>query len=57
MNNDEYHNLTPENQKKYLNDLRAKKNEMERYINKLDLKQNIIHNLYETINYQKNNLN
>ena len=57
MNNDEYHNLTPENQKKYLNDLRAKKNEMEKYLNKLDLKQNIINNLYETINYQKNNLN
>ncbi len=57
MNNDEYHNLTPENQKKYLNELRAKRNEMEKYLNDLEYKQNIINNLYETIDYEKKNLN
>ena len=57
MNNDEYQNLTPEKQIKYLNELRAKKNEMEKYLNEMEIKQNIINNLFETINYEKNNLN
>ena len=57
MNNDEYQNLTPEKQIKYLNELRAKKNEMEKYLNEMEIKQNIINNLFETINYEKSNLN